>query len=604
MTKNNILIKQPTWDLSPLYASDGDPQIAKDRKLVASVNQKFVTKWKNRTDYLSDPSILKTALDEYEQLLHEYGTDGKEGYYFWLRTMQDQTDPQLKAKFAQVLDFGNLNRNELQFFELKLAKIPAKTQQQFLKNPQLLQYKHFLEKIFRQSAYLLSDAEEKIINLKEDPAYMKWTQMVAGMTSKEERLVLTENGKKENQNLEQLLSLINSQNKKVRDGAAAALNDIFTKHLETAENEMNAIMANKKVDDTLRKMPRPDFSRHLSDDMETPIVDALLTAVTQRNNISARYYALKAKFLGLKKLAYHERNIELHAAGQKFTFEQSIELVNKVFANLDPQFSQIFQRLLENGQIDIYPQKGKRGGAFCSYWLLSQPTYVLLNHSGKLHDILTIAHEMGHAINNELMRPKQNALNFGTPMATAECASTFMEDFVLQEILITADAQTRLDLLMTKLNQDISTIFRQVACYQFELELHKTFREKGYLPHPEIGKIFQKHMASYMGSAVEQSQGSENWWIYWSHIRTFFYVYSYASGLLISKSLQNSVKQNPAFIIEVKKFLSSGLSASPKQIFLNLGINISDPAFWSRGLDEVESLLDETEQLAIKLKKI
>jgi oligoendopeptidase F len=157
---------------------------------------------------------------------------------------------------------------------------------------------------------------------------------------------------------------------------------------------------------------------------------------------------------------------------------------------------------------------------------------------------------------------------------------------------------------MAKLNDDVSSIFRQVACYRFEQELHQEFRKKGYLSKDEIGVLFRKHMKAYMGPFVEQSPGSENWWVYWNHIRYFFYVYSYASGLLISKSLQNSVKKDPAFIKKVKEFLSAGLSDSPKNIFGRLGIDITDNQFWGKGLDEVELLLNETTQLAVRLKKI
>jgi len=157
---------------------------------------------------------------------------------------------------------------------------------------------------------------------------------------------------------------------------------------------------------------------------------------------------------------------------------------------------------------------------------------------------------------------------------------------------------------MKKLNDDVSTIFRQVACYKYEQELHQQFRQKGYLSKKEIGRLFQKHMSSYMGDFVEQSPGSENWWVYWDHIRSFFYVYSYAGGLLISKSLQNSVKDNPKFIKKVKKFLSAGLSDSPKNIFKKLGVDITDKSFWDRGLTEVENLLQEATKLAEKLGKI
>jgi len=175
---------------------------------------------------------------------------------------------------------------------------------------------------------------------------------------------------------------------------------------------------------------------------------------------------------------------------------------------------------------------------------------------------------------------------------------------VLDELIHSADDKLRLAIMMQKLNDDVSSIFRQVACYQFEQELHQEFRKAGYLSKKEIGTLFMKHMAAYMGNAVEQSAGSENWWVYWSHIRYFFYVYSYASGLLISKSLQAGVKKDPAFINKVKGFLSAGLSDSPKNIFSKLGIDITDNTFWDRGLDEVEHLLDETEHLAKKLRKI
>jgi len=281
-----------------------------------------------------------------------------------------------------------------------------------------------------------------------------------------------------------------------------------------------------------------------------------------------------------------------------------VDLVHRVLGKLDPEFADIFAGFVHNGQIDAYPKKGKDSGAFCIHHLMVQPTYILLNHTGKLHDVLTIAHELGHGINNELIKKKQHALDFDTPTSTAEVASTFMEDFVLDEIVHSADDELRFAIMMQKLNDDVSSIFRQVACYRFEQELHKEFRAKGYLSKEEIGKLFQKHMAAYMGSAVEQSEGSENWWVYWNHIRYFFYVYSYASGLLISKSLQYSVKQDPAFILKVKEFLSAGLSDSPKNIFGRLGIDISDKQFWHKGLDEVENLLNETEQLAKRLGKI
>ncbi|MFO0752065.1 MAG: M3 family oligoendopeptidase, partial [Thermodesulfovibrionales bacterium] len=435
-------------------------------------------------------------------------------------------------------------------------------------------------------------------------SYSYWVRMTSGFLAKEERTVFQEDGKKGTKNFSELLSLMNSREKRVRDSAAGAFNEILLKHSDTAEAELNSILANKKTDDELRKITRPDLSRHINDDVDSEVVDTLVGAVANRFGIPARFYELKARLLGVKRLRYHERNVEYGDLGKKYSHAESLRLVDRVFKRLDPEFSGILSGFIANGQFDVYPRKGKGSGAFCAHHLISQPTYILLNHTDTLNDVLTLAHELGHGINNELIKKKQNALNFGTPTSTAEVASTFMEDFVLQEILRKADDELRLSLMVKKINDDVSTIFRQVACYRFEQELHHDFRLKGYLPKEEIGALFRKHMAAYMGDAVEQSPGSENWWVYWSHIRAFFYVYSYAGGMLISKSLQNAVKGDPRFTGKVKDFLSAGLSDSPRNIFLKLGVDIGGKGFWDKGLDEVEELLRETTDLARRLGKI
>jgi len=226
----------------------------------------------------------------------------------------------------------------------------------------------------------------------------------------------------------------------------------------------------------------------------------------------------------------------------------------------------------------------------------------LLNYNEALDDLTTFAHELGHGINNELIKEKQNSLYFNTPKATAEVASTFMEDFVLEEILKDANDEEKLVILMQKLDADISSIHRQISCYLFEKEIHKTYRKEGYLSKERIGKIFKKRMNNYVGKFVDTSK-SDNWWIYWPHIREYFYVYSYASGLLISKSMQEKYFLDNSFIEKVKDFLSSGTSKTPREIFYELEINL-DSFFWNKGLDKVEKLLNKTWKLAEKLGKI
>jgi oligoendopeptidase F len=585
------------WDLSPLLNGDQDPKIARDIAEAQKAYGDFIKKWKNRQDYLELPQVLKEALDDFEALANKYDGIGAIGYYFWLRYHQDQANPDIKSQNNKLSELEVKIANEMEFFTNRLGKVSPQTQKVFISYPELKPYRHLLERLFETSRYTLSEPEEKILNLKNQTSFSNWVLMVSELVSKEEREVLDESGERVTKSLSDFIGLLNSQNKNVREASAKATNEVLAKHAEIAEHEMNSILLDKKIDDELRGLERPDRSRHLADDLNTEVVDALTDAVSARFDLSNRYYRLKAKIMGVPRLAYHERNVTLGDLGRRYPYEKAVELVGETFKALDQSFFDIFDDMIKNGRIDVYPEKGRCGDAFCTHKRLQDPVYILLTHTDKLNDVLTLGHEMGHAINNVLIARTQNALNNDTPISTAEVASTFMEDFVFEKASKDYSSKDRLYLIMEKLNDDVSTIFRQVACYKFEQELHKSFREKNYLTKEEIGELFTKQMKSYMGDWVEQTPGCENWWVYWSHIRAFFYVYSYASGLLISKSLQNMVRGDKTQIDKVKKFLSAGLSESPKKLFMDMGIDISDVKFWNRGLDEIETLLKEAESL-------
>jgi oligoendopeptidase F len=331
--------------------------------------------------------------------------------------------------------------------------------------------------------------------------------------------------------------------------------------------------------------------------MDTEVVDALVRVVTENFDISRKYYTLKAKLLGQKQLGYHERNVPIGKLNNAYDFDTSIKLVEDTFKDIDPLFASIVKNFLENGQYDVYPKEGKSDGAYCIGFGNQFPTFLLLNHSDRLKDVLTIAHESGHGIHTELSK-KQTSLNSGYPTSLAEVASTFFEDFVLMRILKDLNKEEALSLMHMKLNGDISTIFRQVAFYNFEKELHNDFREKGFLSKEYISDLFCKHMKAYLGDAVAEDDNMRNGWIYVSHFRTFFYVYSYASGLLISKSLQASVKENHKFVENVKKFLESGSTKSPKVLFGEMGIDLTNEGFWKKGIQEINELLEKIYKLS------
>jgi len=601
MTK--IDTSKTTWDLSPLLDGDDDPKIKQYREAMTVATEAFAKKWRNRKDYLQDPSILKEALDEMEKWECLPGL-GNENFYFHLQLARDAASAVYQAKNSQAAEFIQGIITQLQFFWINIGNIPKVNQAHFLESPHLADYRHLIQRRFVMATHQLSEAEEKLMLLKNTVAHQQWIEMTERFLSQGERKVRDENGKQATATIETLMTLLSSSNKKVRDEAATQFNSFLKDYLPVAESEMNAILANKKIDDEVRHFERPDAARHLEDDIETPVVDALLEAVSFRNDISQKFYALKAKLLKLPQLAYHERNVPYGAVEKTYTYEESIDTVYEVFKSMDPEFGAIFKRFVEAGQVDTLPKKGKRGGAFCTISNINHPVYVLLNFTGKLRDVTTIAHEFGHAINHELAK-RQKALNYGISVATAEVASTFLESQVLLRLLEEADEELRLALLVDQLNGCVSTIFRQTAFYRFEEELHQQFRKQGHLTYQEIGRIFQKHTKTYMGPAVEQSAGAENWWLYIPHFRDFFYVYAYTSGELISMSLQAKVKRDKIFIKEIKeKFLSSGTESSVSQKFASMGIDITDKTFWEQGLDEIDQLLKDTEALAKKLGKI
>lgn len=602
--KNKTDKEDLTWNLSLLFSGDDDESIEKEKEEIKKAILDFEEKWRDRDDYLSDPKVLKEALDDYEEIMKKYGVSGEQGFYFQLRRAQNQDDPELKAKLNKIVEFSNKMKDKIRFFGLRLTKIPEDKQDELLESDHLSSYRNFLKHKFNKSEFTLEESEERIMSLKRTSSYSNWVSMVSDFLSREEREVLTEEDDRETKTFEEALNLTRSKNKEVRDSAAEAVNDILESNSDIAEAEFNSVLQDKKVNDNIRGISRPDLMRFINDDVEPEVVDTLIETVSDNFDVSSDYYKLKSNLLGVDSINYYERSIEYGFVDKKYSFKEACDLIDKVFNDLDGEFKNIFNSFVEEGRVDVYPRKGKSGGAFCAPHFVTSPVYVLLNFTKTLNDVTIFAHELGHGINYELMKRDQNALNFGTTLATAEVASTFFEDFVIDEIMKEADDELRLALMMEKLDTDVSNIFRQSAAIIFERKVHEEFRKKGHLSKEDIGELFQEHMKDYMGDYVEFGEGSENWWVYWSHLRRFFYNYSYSSGLLISKALQRKVKEDSEFIENVKEFLSTGTSKSPKEIFSELGIDITKESFWQSGINETKDLLKETEKLARDLGKI
>lgn len=591
-------MQSTTWNLNHLLKDE--KEISKLRIETDKKHQDFIQKWSEKKSYLDDPKKLKEALVEYEELNRLHPAFGNEAWFYSLLLCLDQNNAEIKAKLYQAEDFSRKLKNSILFFENNLTRLQTETQKKFLASSELKNYRHFLEKLFLIGKYTLPINEEKILTLKQSVAYENWIEMTENFLS-QETAEITEEGKKKTRTFSELSSLLSHPDKKTRDEVAKKFNQILEKHKNLAEIELNSVLANKKIDDELRGAVEPDDIRLASDFIDKEIVNSMIQSVTKYFNISKDYYKLKSKIFGYKKLEYHERNIKYGKDEIPLTWEEALSLIRKVFKELDPEFEKILDYFINNGLIDVYPAQGKRGGAFCSANSIENPIYIMLNFTGKLRDVTTLAHELGHGINDYLMQQNVNSLDFSNTLAVAEVSSTFMEDFVLDEFLKECDKEIRLKILMEKMDDDVSSVFRQITCYNFERDLHHKFRQKGYLSAKEIGKLFKHHMNSYMGDYVDQPENSENWWIYWSHIRIMFYNYSYANGLLISKYLQKNVRHNHTYIKKVKEFMSKGESESPEKIFKNIDIDITKENFWEESLEEIKDNLTKIENLAKEL---
>lgn len=582
------------WNLGLLYKSDKDPQIERDMKAIESAHSNFEKKYKGK-DFTSTPAKLLQALKESEQLL-EISQGGKPWWYFTLKKDLNAKDEKASAMATQQSERLTKAGNKTTFFALEIGKILKNKQRVFLSEPSLSRYSYFLKVIFDKSQYNLSEGEEQLTSLLMQPSYQMW---VSGQRKLLSDQTVTHKGKA--LPIEEALGILATQPKADRYAIHNSANQAFKNISHFAEAEINAIYTFKKIMDERRGLKKPYSSTVLDYENDEKTVESLVAMVTKSFKISQRFYKLHAKLLRLKKLTVADRAVGIGNIERKFDFDSAVSLVKKGFAKIDDQYVKIFESFLENGQIDVYPKQGKKGGAYC--WGNSlNPIYVLLNHTENIRSVETLAHEMGHAFHDEMFK-SQPAHYRGCSIATAEVASTFFEQVVVEELEAELSDKDRIALLHGKLQGDISTIFRQIAFFNFELELHQRIRKEGQLSKEEIAKLMSKHLKSYMGDAVDVTEDDGYFFVQLSHMRRFFYVYSYAYGLLISKALFEKWKEDKSYAKKIEKFLKAGSSMSPKDIFKSIGINTADPKFFEAGLKGIERDIDKLEKLSKTLEK-
>ena len=577
------------WNLGLLYSSKKDPRIEKDLQEIQLAVENFEKKYKNDKAYLSDENALFEALTEYEKM-EGMPQGSKAIMYFHYLSDLDGSDQEVTAKLSMLQQLYAKISNKILFFGLSLGAISPEMQKKFLESDKLSHFNYWLKTLFDEAKYQLSEPEEKILNLKSLTSHSLWVDGQDRLLNAQ-----TVNFKGKKIPVAEAHMKISDLAKTDRHALHKALMEAQKNISAFAESEINAVVLDKKIDDELRGFTEPYSATILGYENDEQAIINFVNTVTKHFPISHRFYALKAKLLKMPKLTYADRAAKIGKTTTKYDFEKSVDVVSRAFRAVDPEFESIFKKFVANGQIDVYSKKGKTGGAYCSS-SVGLPTYVLLNHVDSVNSVMTLGHEMGHAINSELSK-SQSPLYEGYTTSVAEVASTLFENFVFDEIFETLSEKEKVVALHDRIQDDIQTIFRQIACFNFETELHRTIRAKGSLSKEEIGKLLNKHMSAYLGPKFKMTDLDGYFFVSWSHLRRFFYVYSYGYGQLISKALYKKYKENNGYVYEIKKFLSAGGSKSPENIFKEIGIDTTKPEFFIAGLKSIEDDIKKLEKL-------
>jgi len=577
------------WNFTLFYKSKNDPQIEKDVVVIERACEDFANKYTDNSSYLYDTEKLKEALKDYQQVLEIIGSSKPLAYFYLLKDTHTG-DSQISASVSKLSERITKATNKTLFFTLSLAKIEKAFQDKIKNDIAFKSFLYFLEQLWLQVQYQLSVEEEKIMNLKYLTSYELWvrqTEKILGeqkITFEKKEISLSEAG-----------SLVY---KIPRQKSLKLYNLIVSKRKEIAhliEPEINAIILDKKIDDELRGYKKPYSATVIGYQNTEREFELLKDTVTKYFPLAQRFFKLKKKILGLEKLKFIDSRLHLYKSKKEYSFEDSINFVHSAFSKVSDEYSKILKDFVFNGQIDVYPRKQKSGGGYC--WSgYSQPTFILLNHTGSFDDVNTLAHEMGHAIHHEYSN-KQNILYIGHTISVAEVASTLFENFAFEELFKTLPEKDKLFALHDKIQNSFSTIFLQIACINFEIALHERIRKEGSLSHDQIAKLYSEKFKEYLGKDFDIKEDDGYLFVSHMHLRWYFYNYSYAYGELVSRALYQKYKEDHSFIEKINEFLSAGESMSPENIFKSIGIDVSHPDFFEGGLKSIEKEIDEFEKL-------
>jgi len=585
------------WDLSNLYKGYDDPKIEEDMKNIEKLAKKFSSEVKgNLIDTSLKPEQLKEwyiALEEiFERMFYLSLFSG----LIYSTTSLDDNVKELKAK---VEEFSVKIRETVIFFELELNLISDEKYIEFVNSADLSNYRHALEFNRLKKNHQLSEKEEQIIMMKDLTGSGGFTKLYDEIQSGF-MYEFEVDGKKKEMTGSELFAFMYHKDKDVR---YRALQTFVSKY---KENELifthiyNNVLKDWDLETKRKNYERPISRRNFDNEISDKIVETLGDVTSDSNSIVERYYNLKKKVIGLDELRMSDIYAPVGEVEKKYTYEEAIELVKEVNEKFLPEFKDIIQKMYEIKHIDVTPRKGKTGGAFCSYGRQIQYPFVFVNFTGDIESVLTLAHELGHALHHYHIQQNQTFTNIGSSLAVAEIASVFNEiltfDYLMKQNL---SKDEKIALLCNHIEGNFSTSHRQNAFYQFERRVHELMKTK--LPSTQDYKeIYVEEMEKMFGNSV--SNIKEDYEIYCfvvSHfIQVPFYVYAYnMANLLVIALYQMYLEEKDEFKPKFVKLLSVGTSLTPEQMLAEIGVDLNDPTFWQKGINYLTNQIDKLEEL-------
>lgn len=586
-TETDPALQDAAWDLRPLL--DGGGEEAVDAQLDEAQRRAdaFAQQHAGRVDALDGPGLVAAM----QELVAIFELVGKAGSYASLRFSTDTADPARGALLQKVQEKGTAIETKLLFFGLEWAALDDGQAEELLGADGLDFARHHLRMERRYRPHLLSEPEEKLVSEKAVTGRSAWSRLFSEQVSAIEV---------DGAPLDVALSRLLSADREVRRTTAEQVTTALEPGLRTRAYIFNTLIHDKAVDDRLRSYPTWLSSRNLANEVSDESVQALVTAVKGRYDIPQRWYRLKAQMLGLPKLTDYDRSAAITTEDEHYGWEQSRDLVLDSFGSFSSEMERLARRFFDEQWIDAPVRPGKRGGAFATSAVPSVHPYVMLNFTFKRRDVLTLAHELGHGLHFALAAD-QGLLQQGTPLTVAETASVFGETIVFNRLLEQASsAESRLSLLSEAIEGAIATVFRQTAMNQFEEAVHTARRTEGELSVDRFNEAWVASQREMFGDSVEITDGYRTWWSYVPHfIGTPGYVYAYAYGQLLALSVyRRYLDAGEPFVPRYLEMLSAGGSMLPEDLGRIVGIDLTDPGFWSAGLELVEGQLREAEQAA------